>query len=561
MRLVLKSINLKAAECNNKLVSGVSVSSGLAWGRAYHYQDILWREHDHYAVSKQQLTNEYDRIDTAIDDVQDELMHSVKNTKEQLNDEVADIFYVQSMMLDDATLLEQLKDTLKTEQINAEQVIKIVFRRLAEQFRENKDEAFRSKADDIEDLCRRLLMSLGGIQAHMLERLPPHSVVVARRLLPSDTIYLSRQAAAGVVLEQGGLGSHAALLTRELGIPCVGHVQDVFNNVTNRSLLLLDGDNGSVIVDPDRETFLGFRDLVKNQRKRLRKAQQQRFAPAVSADGEMVTVMANANSPEDVLNAKAQGCDGIGLYRLEGVYLSNKMVPTAEELYSYLREALYVVRDQPLIIRLLDAGGDKRPPSLNLPDEPDPFLGLRGIRLLRENLDLLKTQLEVLAKLSLTMKVTILIPMVTLKEDILVVRRMLQEVVAEKGYRQVPPLGFMVETPAAALCIDQLLPLTDFISIGSNDLTQYTMAAGRENMSVSNYYIEHHPAVLSLIRQVVAASHSQIPVSLCGELAANKQHITSLLQLGLRSFSVAPPMIPEVKSIIRLCRIKEAFQA
>jgi phosphoenolpyruvate-protein kinase (PTS system EI component) len=347
-----------------------------------------------------------------------------------------------------------------------------VFRLLAGRFREMSDEILRERGDDIDDLSRRLLLSLAGIHAHSLESLPPHTVLVARRLLPSDTVFLSRSSTVGVLAEFAGPAAHAALLARELGIPCVGGIPKLLETVHTGDVVLVNGTEGTAVINPNSKAWRSYEDSLEKVRKRKEIKQDRFLDRAVTLDGIEVSVMANVRSREDVALAIHRGADGIGLFRTEPFFLSTKHLPSDREFAEFLFDSLQPAQAKRIDIRLLDIGADKNPIYLHLPSEPDPFLGRRGVRLLLEYPDLLEAQLRAMLQVSQQYHIGILIPMVTTESDVFQVAQWFRRLADEMGIRDLPRIGAMVETPAAALSIPSLRKHVDFFSIGSNDLTQ-----------------------------------------------------------------------------------------
>jgi phosphotransferase system enzyme I (PtsI) len=530
---------------------GEGVSPGLAKGQAFIYIDVLKRESELYKIDDAQVDEEKARIDKAIDDVRQSLTIDVKRIESQLGKRSADIFRAQETMLLDPSVIEELKRTLEAERINAEQVIRTVFRLIAGRFRELNDEVLRERGDDVDDLSRRLLLALAGIHAHSLENLPANTVLIARRLLPSDTVFLSRSTTIAVVAEFAGRAAHAALLARELGIPCVGGVPKLLEKVHTGDVVLVDGTEGKAVVNPDSRVLQGYEDALNEVRKRNKSvAQGLQIGRTVSLDGIEVSVMANVRSREDVELAMKCGSDGIGLFRTEPFFMSMKHFPSDREFANFLLDSLSPAQGKYVDVRLLDIGADKNPIYLHLPPEPDPFLGRRGVRVLLEYPDLFDAQLRAVLEVSQQFSIGVLIPMVTTESDVVQVAEQLHRLADEMGIRVLPRIGAMVETPAAALSISSLKKHVDFFSIGSNDLTQYTMAAGRENPMVTQYFIDDHPTILRLIELVVEES-GDTPVSLCGELAGRVDVMPSVLRTGLRSLSVPASLVPDVKNAIR----------
>ena len=530
---------------------GEGVSPGLAKGKAFIYIDVLKRDSTLYRIDAAQVDEEKARIDKAIDDVRQSLTIDAKQIESQLGKRAADIFLAQETMLLDPSVVEELKKTLEAERINAEQVVRTVFRLLAGRFRGLNDEVLRERGDDIDDLSRRLLLALAGIQAHSLENLPANTVLVARQLLPSDTVFLSRSNTVAVVAEFAGSAAHAALLARELGIPCVGGVPKLLETVHTGDIVLVNGTEGKVVINPESRAMQEYEDALNEVRKRNESlAQGRRIGRTITLDGIEISVMANVRSREDVELAMKCGSDGIGLFRTEPFFLSSKHFPSDKEFAEFLLDSLRPAQGKYVDIRLLDIGADKNPIYVHLPPEPDPFLGRRGVRVLLEYPDLLDAQLRALLEVSQQFRIGVLIPMVTMESDVIQVAELLHSLADEMGIHALPRIGAMIETPAAALSIPSLKKHVDFFSIGSNDLTQYTMAAGRENPMVTQYFIDDHPTILRLIELVVEES-GDTPVSLCGELAGRIDVMPSVLRTGLRSLSVPASMVPDVKNAIR----------
>ena len=529
---------------------GMGISPGLAVGPAFIYRDLFQRDIERPSIELHEIAEETARIKEAVDKVLGNLEETAQRIEAEIDVEHAAIFSAQAEMLRSGSILRDLRTELETELLNAEQVVKRVLRRLERRFQEAAHPTLQDRADDIADLARRLLAALAGIHVHTLETLPEGSVVVARRLLPSDTVVLSRRRTSAVVLEHAGPTSHAALLARALGIPAVGQAPGITERVRPGEVLLVDGFEGGVLVDPDEDVRKSF--TIPGQRYATAiLARWQSFPePAVTKDGTRIHVMANVACGEDVAMAASYGADGVGLFRTEFLYLTHRSAPTEDELYGEMIETLAPMKGRPITLRLLDAGGDKVLPFLRLPAGPNPAFGKRGVRVLRDHPDLLMAHLRAILRLSAEHDIRILIPMVTLPSEIEWVRDSLEEVAAESGVDRLPPLGAMIETPAAALCADLLAPHADFFSLGTNDLTQYVMAAGREDPFVAEYYQEDHPAVRRLVDAAIRSAPG-MPIELCGEAAGRPETLAVFLKMGITTISVAPPLIPLVKEAVR----------
>jgi phosphoenolpyruvate-protein phosphotransferase (PTS system enzyme I) len=529
---------------------GMGISPGLAVGPAFIYRDLFQRDIERPSIELHEIAEETARIKEAVDEVVDGLEETAHRIEGEIDAEHAGIFWAQAEMLRSGSILRELRNELETELLNAEQVVKRVLRRLERRFQEAAHPILQERSDDIADLACQLLAALAGIHVHTLETLPEGSVVVARRLLPSDTVMLSRRRTSAVVLEHAGPTSHAALLARALAIPAVGQAPGIIERVRPGEILLVDGFEGEVLVDPDEDVRKSFASPGQRYATAILARRPSFPEPAVTKDGARIHVMANVGCGEDVAVAASYGADGIGLFRTEFLYLTRRSAPTEDELYEQMIEALAPMKGRPITLRLLDAGGDKLLPFLRLPAGPNPALGKRGVRVLRDKPDLLMAHLRASLRLSAEHDIRILIPMVTLPSEIEWVRDSLEKAAAESGVDRLPPLGAMIETPAAALCADLMAPHADFFSLGTNDLTQYVMAAGREDPFVAEYYQEDHPAVRRLVDAAIR-SVPGMPVELCGEAAGRPETLAAFLKMGITTISLAPPLIPLVKDALR----------
>jgi phosphotransferase system enzyme I (PtsI) len=543
-----------AAKKINIRLTGRAISSGLVIGSAFVYRERLEAMAEPYEIEKHQIAEELLRIEQAMETVRQDLQVSAHRIEADTTAKLAEIFKVHEAMLQDPTLRKEICDLVEEELIDGAQALARVFRRWERKFRTMTEQVPQQHADDVADLRRRLLREMAGIKTTSLEKMPPGRVLVARRLLPSDTVALPRQAISGIVVDFGGPGSHAALLAEALGIPTVAQIPNVTEKIADDDVLIVDGFHGEVVVHPDAATQARYAAEIQVALARHAQIKQSARQPACTLDGTQVAVLANVGGREDVAVAAENGADGVGLYRMEQFYLSRKTPPCKTELLDELREMFAPLKGKPITVRLLDLGGDKPLPFLRIPLEDNPFLGRRGVRFLLHYPDLLDAQLQALLEFSDEHDVRILVPMVTLVEDMSRVRNRLADAARGAGREKLPPLGAMVETPAAALSIGEITAHADFLSIGTNDLTQYTMAAGRENPFVNDYFIEDHPTVMRLIR-IVAEEAGHIPVAICGELARQLSAVPALVKLGIRILSVAPPLVPEIKEAIRQIRL------
>jgi phosphoenolpyruvate-protein phosphotransferase len=534
----------------NARLKGHATSPGLTRAPAFVHRNFLDVLPELRPIERSEVSGELASMDRALNAVLADLKMSALRIEAQTGPKLAAIFGAHEVMLQDAGLKREIFNQIEQNLIGAAQALARVFQGWQAKFRARPEDWLRERADDLEDLEGRLLREIAGVKTTVLEKMPPGRVLVAHRLFPSETVALSQLQVAGIVLEFGGPGSHAAVIARALGIPTVAQIPDAIRRIDDGDDVIVDGFEGEVILRPDDEEVAKFGLKVSIARQDEEAIRRTALQPALTKGGIEISVMANVGSRQDVVAAVEKGAEGVGLFRTEQFYLGRTTPPSEDEFLNELRAMFAPLAGKPATIRLLDLGADKPVPFLNFPVEDDPFLGCRGVRLLLRYPELLDTQLAAILEFSLESPLRILVPMVTTEGDMAQVRQRAVEMAAASGVRVLPPLGAMIETPAAALSVPAIGKHADFLSIGTNDLTQYTMAAGRENPLVNEYFVDRHPAVLRLI-QIVLSESGAMPVSLCGELAAEPAMTETLVALGVRHFSVAPPLVPLIKSEIR----------
>jgi len=535
-------------------LTGVRIASGLAIGSAWVVGDRLECRGDAHPITPPEVEREWGRIRVAFDQTRAELQAAARRITEQFNAQLADIFRAHEMMLDGLLSSTEFLQELQGSLVNAEAVVRRIFRRWQEKFHSLPGETFHQRADDLADLGRKVLRHLEGKDADRLQNLPAGSVLVLQHLLPSDVVALSRREVAAIVVESLGHGSHAALLAREKSLPTVADFPGILERIGDGEEVLVDAYRGEIILAPEENTRAAFHERLQHYHATLARCKGACRQPARTLDGEVVQVEANLGAADEVEFALDNGADGVGLFRIEQLYLARALPPTAAELLDELRAITSPLRDKPLTIRLLDIGGDKPVPFLRLPPEANPLLGKRGVRLLLEYPQLVQTQLAALLRLSQEQPLRVLVPMVTLEEDIQAMRGLFEGMCTELGMQQRPAFGAMIETPAAALSVPAIAQHVDFLCVGTNDLTQYTLAAGRDDPTVTRYFRDTHSSLLRLLG-IIIADAGEMSLTLCGELAGREEMLPQLLALGFRSFSVAPPLIPGTKALIRSVRI------
>ena len=535
---------------HSQCLTGRGLSPGLAQGITFVHRDVTALPGEYYDIEAREVDGELERLENAMVRITADLTALTSRVENEMDAKLASIFEAHRMMLNDASLKEELRKEISSELVCAGSAVKTVFRRWERRFRSMEAEIARQKGNDVTDLGRRLLSSLAGIGAHALEKLPLGSVLVAKRLLPSDTLFLGRRSAAAAIIESGGPSSHAALFAREIGLPCVTGIPNVTDLVPSGAKVLVDADCGAATINPSDNQISSFQQKLSTHRETGAKAREQARERAVTCDGVAITVVANVGCREDTVDAMDNGAEGIGLYRIEQVYLARQTLPLVDELVAEIRRTLEPAGKTPVCVRLLDVGADKQLPYLQSMKESNPSLGRRGIRFLRHFPDLLHTQIEALSRLSAEYDLSVLVPMVTMPEDMAVVRGVLTETASICQLSAPPKLGALIETPAAALSAGALASASDFFSVGTNDLTQYAFAADRENNAVDTYFDDAHEVIFRLIK-AIHADVPDIPLAVCGELAGRHQHVERLLQCGVRSLSVAPHLVPTVKQAVR----------
>jgi phosphoenolpyruvate-protein phosphotransferase len=531
-------------------LNGSRISPGLASGIAWVAGDILDCSAEAHRIEPHQVDAEMERVRRAFAEVEAELEESGWRVSEQIDPSIAEIFRAHRLMLEGLLASNEFENELRGSLTSAAEAVKTVFRKWEAKFAAIQDETLRERADDIVDLARRVLRRLEGADAFGLTAMPAGSVLVTQRLLPSDVIALSPREVKAIVVESLGRGSHAALITREKGIPTLAGLPGVLSKIRSGDEALVDTFREALIISPSPDARRDFDHRLEEYRASLFICKGQCHKPAMTRDGQKISVEANLAAHASIETVVENGADGVGLFRIEELYFARELPPSEEELFRELQRLVAPLRDKPVTIRLLDAGGDKAIPSLRLPFESNALLGKRGVRLLLDYPQLARTQFKSLLRLSKVQDIRILVPMVTLERDMQQMRKLLVAVAHETGVETLPPLGAMIETPAAALTVGQIAGHADFLSVGTNDLTQYTLVAGRDNTTVSGYYEDTHASILRLLGMIIAEASGK-PVTICGEMAGREEVIPTLLKLGFRALSISPPLIPTTKELIR----------
>lgn len=537
-----------------KLFRGTIISPGLSRGIIHLHHTLLTPLDIPVAISSSAVDDECSRLDLATTTISNELLVLAARIEKEIDSRLAEVFESHQMIVNDQLLKAELRKEISENLITAGSAVKRVFLRWEKRFLLMESQISRDKSDDLRDISLRLRHALAGITINSLEKIPKYSVLATSRLLPSDTVFLASSAIKAILLEYGSVGSHASLFTREMGIPCMFGFANIDKVLPDKAGVQIDADRGYIVINPHLRQQRSFLNKLADKRRHDNAIYAQAQQPAITQDGFKISVMANVSTGEDVNKAVLNGAEGIGLYRMEQHYVGFAKPPNVSELFQDMSNNFSAIAGKPICVRLLDIGADKPLPYLDFLAESNPALGRRGVRLLREYPELLKTQLRAILELSRDFDISVLIPMVTREEDIIFVKRHLHELCVELALSGKIKLGAMIETPAAALDAETLAQHVDFFSFGTNDLSQYIFAADRESAIVEQYG-RNNAKVIFKILKMVHREVPKVPLSICGEFAGNTKYVERLLRCGIRTLSVAVPLIPQVKEAIRKASI------
>lgn len=562
---------------------GVAVSPGVAVGVAHRVESAFAPAEPLELPDAQLIPAEVERFDRAVAQAAAELEQIVSKVAEQLGAGEAEIFQSHQTLVSDEVLLERVRALIQGRRYTAPSALQIVLQDYAALFARGEHEYFRERLADLRDVAARIGSHLCRGPAPGVDGPTPppgngvaaaassngHSpaegggpngdepiILVAHEILPSQAMNLGDLPIAGIVTETGGSTSHAAILSRSRGIPAVSGCSDITQEVRNGDLIVVDGREGVVLVRPDSETVSAYRKLQREFFQLKDQLVANRDQPSVSLDGVQVELLANINNVADAMAAETVGATGVGLFRTEYLFITHPDVPDEEEQYQYYRRVLEASPGRAATIRTLDLGGDKTVPYLGRRHEPNPFMGWRSIRLSFEHPKLFERQIRAILRAGRHGRVNMLFPMITTLEELRQVNRLVEEARRNLRREGIPfgedvKTGVMVEVPAAAVCIDAILRETDFISIGSNDLIQYLVAADRDNPKVAHLCEPLNPAIFKVLQMVLdACRRTGTPVTLCGEMAGQPRSVLVLFGMGLRRFSMSPAFVPTIKSLL-----------
>ncbi|MBN2022540.1 MAG: phosphoenolpyruvate--protein phosphotransferase [Pirellulales bacterium] len=543
-------------------LQGIAVSPGVVIGEALVMDNEGFRIPRRF-VARDAVESELERLDKAIAAAGEEISFNRDVVSRELGQKYGAIFEAHLQMLGDTQLRGELEEMIRQRHYAPEYAVSRTLRRYAQVFQKLESHYLAERANDIFDIEKRLLRSLLGRRREGLAQLTSPVLILAHNLTPSETANLDRKYVRGFVTEVGGLGSHTAIVAEALEIPAVVGTGPFLTDVSGGDVVIIDGDQGLVILHPDEETVARYRHEVEEHRTLAVQLEALRDLPAETADGVRVNLFGNIEFPYEVDHCAKRGADGIGLYRTEFLYLGAENEPDEEVHYQAYSRVIRTMGRRPVTIRTFDLGADKLSHMPSPEDERNPFLGLRSIRLALRNLPMFRTQLRAILRASVLGKAQVMFPLVSTILELRQAKMVLSDVMEDLDERGIRfdrdlPIGMMVEVPAAVMMIDHFVKEVDFLSIGTNDLIQYTLAVDRSNKDVVSLYNASDPAVLKLIATTIeAANKSGIPVNLCGQMSGNAVYTMFLLGLGLRQFSVTPSAIPEIKKVCRSVSIHE----
>jgi len=544
---------------------GIAVSPGVAIGSALMLGVEGFRIPRNF-VSVDAVDAETARFHVALEKACEEIERNEQLAQAQLGSQYGAIFGAHLQMARDPKLLEEIESLIREKCYSPEFATSRVLRRYAKIFQNLDSHYLAERADDIFDLEKRLLRHLLGKRREELSNLTAPVLVLAHNLTPSETAGLNRDFVIGFATEVGGSTSHTAILAGALEIPAVVGIGHFLADVSGGETVIIDGNHGEVIVDPDEKTLSEYRDSAKRFHAVVERLEGLRTLPAETQDGVRIQILGNIEFPEEVDHCSQRGAEGVGLYRTEFLYLETDREPTEEDHYEAYSRVIKAFPNQPVVIRTLDLGADKMPRAFDdiVSRAANPALCLRSIRLSLQNLGLFKIQLRAILRAAVFGDVHIMFPLVTSMLELRQAKMIVADMVEDLEDQGVPfqrdvAIGMMVEVPAAAIMIDQFVKEVDFLSIGTNDLIQYTLAADRSDPSVANVYRPGDPSILRLIKMVVDAGKRQgKPVTVCGQMSSDPKFIPLLIGMGIRQISVTPHAIPELKQVIRTISIAQA---
>lgn len=553
------------------LLEGIGVSAGIAIGPA-HVLDVGAVQVPEYQVASSRLVTEVERFEAALSRA-DKQVRKLRRKAEALPagvlDELGPLLEAHAAMLGSSRLAGGVSATIRERRINAEAAVQSVVSEMVRSLSAVNDAYLAARAQDVREVGDRILRQLTETPYHAFAHVPEGAIIIAEELSPADTALLDPAKIGGFVTALGGTDSHTAIMARSMGLPAVLGATVAPKAIRSGETIIVDGDTGRIVLDPDAESLAEYTRRAAARERLERELTRLRSLPAVTQDGVTISLLANLELPRDLDIATDRGAEGVGLFRTEFMFMNRDVLPDEDEQYAALRQVVEGMGGKPVTIRTLDVGGEKLATALGdrIGDSANPALGLRAIRLSLREPKLLETQLSAILRAGVHGPVRILLPMISSTSQVRAVRTILTKVVRRLKRRKVqiadplPPLGAMIEVPAAALSADALAMECDFLALGTNDLTMYTLAIDRGDEQVADLYNPLHPAVLKLIQlSVDAANRHGRPVSICGEIAGDPRYAPLLIGMGVKELSMSATALPRVKQRIRRLSFAPATQ-
>ena len=537
---------------------GKSVYKGIAMGPV-----VVLRKND-YQVKRTRIEDaeaEAARVDVALKASQEQLQKLYDKAVKEVGEASAAIFEVHQMMLEDEDYLEAIQSMIRTEQVNAEYAVAVTGDNFAEMFASMDDDYMKARSADIRDISERLVRNLSGQGDVDLSSIEP-SVIVADDLSPSETVQMDKDKILAFVTVHGSTNSHTAILARMMNIPALIGVNMNLEELQTGMTAVVDGFGGKVTFEPDEELKAQTEARMQEEEEKLKLLQELKGKENITLDGRKINIYANIGSVGDIGYVMENDAGGIGLFRSEFLYLGRNDFPTEEEQFQAYKQAVQMMAGKKVIIRTLDIGADKQVDYFNLGNEDNPAMGYRAIRICLKQPEIFKTQLRALLRAAVYGNLSIMYPMITSTEEVKriyeIVAEVEEELKAQEIQYKIPEQGIMIETPAAAIISDRLAEMVDFFSIGTNDLTQYTLAIDRQNEKLDEFYNPHHEALLRMIQMVVDNAHKCGKwAGICGELGADVTLTEQFVRMGLDELSVAPSMVLKLRKIVREMKVEE----
>ena len=537
---------------------GKSVYKGIAMGPV-----VVLKKND-YQVKRTRIEDaeaEAARVDVALKASQEQLQKLYDKAVKEVGEASAAIFEVHQMMLEDEDYLEAIQNMIRTEQVNAEYAVAVTGDNFAEMFASMDDDYMKARSADIKDISERLVRNLSGQGDVDLSSIEP-SVIVADDLSPSETVQMDKDKILAFVTVHGSTNSHTAILARMMNIPALIGVKMDLEELQTGMTAVVDGFGGKVTFEPDEELKAQTEARMQEENEKLKLLQELKGKENITLDGRKINIYANIGSVGDIGYVMENDAGGIGLFRSEFLYLGRNDFPTEEEQFQAYKQAVQMMAGKKVIIRTLDIGADKQVDYFNLGNEDNPAMGYRAIRICLKQPEIFKTQLRALLRAAVYGNLSIMYPMITSTEEVKriyeIVAEVEEELKAQEIQYKIPEQGIMIETPAAAIISDRLAEMVDFFSIGTNDLTQYTLAIDRQNEKLDEFYNPHHEALLRMIQMVVDNAHKCGKwAGICGELGADPTLTEQFVRMGLDELSVAPSMVLKLRKIVREMNVEE----